>query len=150
MKFQEGLLFVGLGALALFLILTVAGDPFLTKRGGTIEKTLESDGVLMSIVSRTEYVPDDDGQVIVELRDKQYAPINASCLSSILYPNKTYFFQDELMIGSVLGTEYMNFTVPLVDGVFEYSVNCTYNAKSYVLGSSFHVSKGRLRAWIEK
>jgi hypothetical protein len=142
--------------LAVVLMISVAGILWniMPMRDGknnvTQEKIIESDEIMMGIVSKTEYTLGDAGQIIVEIRDRQYNPINASCLTSILYPNKTYFFQDEPMIDTVLGTEYMNFIVPKVDGVFEYAVNCTYNAKNYMASSSFHVTKGRLKAWIEK
>jgi hypothetical protein len=118
------------------LILTVfaifVGPRVLSKGDG---------GFTINIVSKTEYVPGMSGQIIVELRDRQYNAINASCLANILYPDKSFFIRDGQMVDTVLGTKYVNFTVPLEVGVYEYSVNCTYNNKDYLDGSSFHVSE---------
>jgi hypothetical protein len=135
-------------AFIVIILICVAGIAIIIQP--KVNGPLEVNNISLKIISKTEYTPGDAGQVIVEIRDKQYNPINASCLTDVLYPNKTYFVQNESMISTILGTEYINFTVPTLDGVFEYSVNCTYDAKNYVDGSSFHVSKGRMKAWIEK
>jgi len=113
--------------------------------GGTLAINLisvsASEDYNVNIISGTEYIPFEPGQIMVELRDRQFNPINATCKASILYPDKSYFVQDELMTSIDLGTQYYDFTIPSVHGVYEYSVNCTANNKNYIVGKSFHVSE---------
>jgi len=46
------------------------------------------------------------------------------------------------------GTYYYNFTVPDVEGVYEYTVDCFRNGKDYIIGKSFHVTNAGLVAWV--
>jgi len=132
-------------AILILMLLTL----LLTSCNSNNYVSKENESVIFKFVSGTEYFPKDDGQVIVELRDKQYNPINASCYATVLYPNKSLFINHKVMNSSVLGTFFYNFTVPKVGGVYEYSVNCTYQNKNFISGKSFHVSKRRMKSWIE-
>lgn len=135
------------------LIVVLIGVLFFSRPGSEVLENGEivKDEMVFKFVSGTEYVPTDEGQVIVELRDRQYNSINATCYVSILYPNKTLFVNHQEMADTAsVGTQYYNFTVPTVSGVFEYSANCTYLGNNYIVGQSFHVSKGRLKAWMER
>lgn len=115
------------------LIISVAGIAF--------DQHKSSDAGL-SIVSKTEYVPLDEGQVISEFRNLlTRQPINATCYASILYPNKTAFITDQNMqFQSGPGTHYINFSVPNVEGVYEYQARCEYNGINYTTSKAFHVS----------
>jgi hypothetical protein len=116
---------------------------------GEEENSLEESPIL-TIVSKTEYVPGDEGQVIASLRDKNFSNIvNASCDAVTLYPNKSVFFTQSMVLNQI-GNYFVNFTVPRLDGVYEYEVNCSWNGRDVASSSSFHVSKGRMKAWIEK
>jgi hypothetical protein len=102
----------------------------------------------MTMVSGTEYVMGDMGQIIVELRNRTFDPISdAECNTTIQYHNKTTFVQDGQMILGSIGTFYYNFTVPDVSGVYEYSVLCVRNGKKYIIGKSFHV-QDVFKAWV--
>lgn len=103
----------------------------------------------LTIVSKTEYVPGDEGQIIASLRDKNFNNINASCDAIALYPNKSIFL-GQSMISNIMENYFINFSIPRIDGVYEYKVNCSWDNRQAVASSSFHVSKGRMKAWIEK
>jgi hypothetical protein len=106
------------------------------------------DDLFIKMVSGTEYRYGDLGQVIIELRNRNYQPIVAECQASILYPDKTYYIENENMTGStVFGSQYKSFEVPSISGIYEYSVNCTYIGKEYKVGKSFHVTETRIKAW---
>jgi hypothetical protein len=94
----------------------------------------------INIISGTEYDVGNMGQLVVEIRDKNFNPINATCFFTIFYPNKNYFVSSGNASGITdVGTYFYTFQVPSVEGVYEYSVSCTKGAKTYVVGKSFHV-----------
>jgi len=102
----------------------------------------------IKMVSGTEYISNEEGQIIVRLQDSQNNPINdASCLVSLLYPDKSYFFIDTPMQRTTVpGNYYHSFLTPATNGIYEESINCTLirNNAPVVLhvSSSFHVSAG--------
>jgi len=109
---------------------------------------LLKDDLTLTMVSGTEYVMGDAGQIIVELRNRTFDPISdAECNTTIQYYNKTTFIRDGQMILGTIGTFYYNFTVPDVPGVYEYSVLCMRNGKKYIIGKSFHV-QDVFKAWV--
>ncbi len=69
---------------------------------------------------------------------------HAVCSASIYYPDKTYFLADAPMTpSSTLGNFYVEFMTPLIEGVYEYVVECTLvdqEGSPLVSPSSFHVS----------
>lgn len=131
-----------------FIVICLAFAVWVALSYGS-EKIIPEIDPVLRIVSKTEYVPGDDGQVIAELRDKSFNPINASCNAIILYPNKTIFL-DGAMLSGPIGNYYINFTAPKIYGVFEYQVNCSFIGRNAIDSSSFHITEGRMRAWIEK
>jgi hypothetical protein len=103
----------------------------------------------MTMISGTEYVGGDVGQIVVELRNRTFDAItDAQCNATILYHNKSAFVQDGQMELSSLGTYYYNFTVPNIAGVYEYNTKCVRNGNKYVVGKSFHVTEMELGAWV--
>ena len=47
---------------------------------------------LISMVSGTEYISGEEGQIIVRLHDSKNNPLtNAECVVSLLYPDKSFF-----------------------------------------------------------
>jgi len=105
----------------------------------------EGEGVL-KMVSGTEYISGEYGQVIARLADKNGNPIeNASCFATILYPDKSYFLTDFAMQASAqAGNYYGQFMTPSVNGIYEETITCFYerhgNTETLKISSSFHVS----------
>jgi hypothetical protein len=133
------------------LSIVAAGLVILSNQDKPSLDVYYGDNVSIMMVSGTEYLFGDEGQVIVDLRNKDFEPIAAVCQVSVLYPDKSYFIDHESMTDStVFGTQFKNFTIPRVEGVYEYSVNCSYNTKEYIVGKSFHVKKVGIKAWVEK
>lgn len=95
----------------------------------------------MQIVSGTEYLPGDAGQIIVEARFQNgTSALAGTCLLSVWYPDKSIAF---LMNGTTgpNGNQYGNFTVPNVTGVYEYQAVCPLS--TFINGTvskSFHVA----------
>ena len=126
----------------------VFGIIFVLALGGTLVGSYYMKGssaeqdITHGIVSRTEYVPLDDGQVISEIRFAlSFTPVPATCYASVFYPNKTVFISDWVMTPqNSTGTQYVNFTVPSVEGVYEYQSRCEYNNRNYTTSKAFHVS----------
>ena len=98
----------------------------------------------LSMVSGTEYISGEQGQVIIRLEDSKENPItNANCLVSVLYPDKSFFIVDEQMqTTSVSGNYYITFTTPEAEGVYEEHIVCSIGGKDIHVSSSFHVSAG--------
>jgi len=98
----------------------------------------------INMVSHTEYRYSEPGQIIVRIVNFQGDPISVTnCTASILYPNKTYFAQDQLMAASTIsGDHYYNFTTPVgPEGVYEYQAVCNYPpGKVATATNSFHLS----------
>ena len=104
----------------------------------------------VGMVSGTEYMFADDGQVIVEVRNAKSEPLSASCTASIWYPDKSSFIAAQAMNTSASGNYYIAFPIPYVQGVYEYQANCTVLAKSRIVSKSFHVTQPPIRAVIPK
>ncbi len=106
------------------------------------------DSTYMKMISHTEYRFGEEGQIVTRLVDYQgNAVVVQNCTASILYPNKTYFKQDELMTatGTIDGDHYYNFTTPDgPEGVYEYQATCNYlqgaNPRNSSVTNSFHLS----------
>jgi hypothetical protein len=96
------------------------------------------------MVSGTEYISGEQGQVIIRLADSKGDPIDdADCEVNILYPDKTYFLIDAgLEASSTTGNYYREFTTPAITGIYEETITCTFpgNNKVVKVSSSFHVS----------
>lgn len=100
-----------------------------------------SQEALVEITSRTEYIPGDEGQVLADVRfatTNQPAP--ATCYASIVYPNKTVAFTNQEMSTTTLGTHNYTFTVPSVEGVYEYQTRCEFSGRNVTRSKAFHVS----------
>jgi hypothetical protein len=98
----------------------------------------------ISMVSGTEYISGEEGQIIVRLHDSKNRPIsNADCVVSLLYPDKTFFIIDQEMVPtSVSGNYYISFITPQNPGVYEEHIVCDVSGKTLFVSSSFHVSTG--------
>ncbi|MDD3178116.1 MAG: hypothetical protein PHR26_01225 [Candidatus ainarchaeum sp.] len=100
------------------------------------------------MVSGTEYISGEQGQVIVRLQDnKGNAITDANCVLSLLYPDKSYFLIDIPMIPtSVPGNYYHPFITPEREGIYEEHIVCKVNQNDNILdlhiSYSFHVSTG--------
>lgn len=95
------------------------------------------------MVSGTEYISNEEGQVIIRLQDDQKPIRNADCIVSVLYPNKTFFFEDKQMKEtSIPGNYYYNFTTPSQTGVYEEIISCNIDNSKVYISSTFHVSTG--------
>lgn len=114
------------------------GQEVLSK--GTLE-----DGVYFHMVSHTEYKSGETGQIIARLVNWQGDPIDATCLATIKYPDKTAFITNQTMTeSSVAGDFYINFTTPTTEGIYEYQSVCNYtigaSPRSSSATNSFHLS----------
>ena len=99
---------------------------------------------LLSMVSGTEYISGEQGQIIIRLEDSKGNPLsNANCLVSVLYPDKSFFIVDEQMQSTtVSGNYYISFITPENEGVYEEYVVCDITGRDIYISSSFHVSAG--------
>ncbi len=102
----------------------------------------------IKMVSGTEYISGEQGQVIVRLEDTRNIPIeDADCILSLLYPDKSYFLIDVPMLPtSVPGNYYHAFTTPQTPGIYEEHIRCTVvrndTPRTLNISYSFHVSPG--------
>jgi hypothetical protein len=100
----------------------------------------------IQMVSGTEYISGEDGQLIVRLIDNIGEPISgASCRAAILYPDKTIFITGQLMTESTeAGNYYYMFIPPSTTGIYEYTLRCTFvrngRVANSIISHSFHVS----------
>jgi len=100
----------------------------------------------IAMVSGTEYISGELGQVIIRVADRDGAGIgNSRCLVSVAYPDKTFFLKDILMRPSLeRGNYYYTFITPNLTGIYEEMISCEgeQGKQSYRLSvsSSFHVS----------
>jgi hypothetical protein len=107
---------------------------------------LDTPELNLQMVSGTEYISGEQGQLIVRLTTYDGAPVtDASCQASVLYPNKSPFLTDQLMSQSTeSGNYYYVFTPPSEPGIYEYTITCVYsvNGRSATssVSHSFHVS----------
>jgi len=102
----------------------------------------------LKMVSGTEYISNEQGQIIVRLQDSKGISItDANCIVSLLYPDKSFFFVDrEMSPTTVAGNYYVSFVTPETEGIYEESVRCTVirngTPRTLQISSSFHVSTG--------
>jgi hypothetical protein len=105
----------------------------------------QSEGAI-KMVSGTEYISGEYGQVIVRVADKNGNSIEgANCTAVILYPDKSYFLLDyPMQTSSQSGNYYGQFMTPTVNGIYEETITCNYTsngrASALKISSSFHVS----------
>ena len=98
----------------------------------------------LQMVSGTEYISREQGQVIIKLQNSDKVPIDgANCTVSILYPDKSYFVVDKEMTSTTVpGNYYYSFITSKVEGVYEEHISCKLdNSEILYISSSFHVSK---------
>lgn len=113
-----------------------------------ILKSKSSPDFGIKMVSGTEYISGEQGQVIVRLEDSRNNPINdANCMLSLLYPDKSFFLIDVQMIPtSVPGNYYHSFITPQTPGIYEEHIICEVVRKDVLktlnISYSFHVSPG--------
>jgi hypothetical protein len=96
--------------------------------------------VRIDIRSNTEYYGGDSGKILALLINQQGNPVSATCQASITYPNQSFFIQNGATTQTSLGSYELTFTSPGLEGVYEYTANCTVGPKNYLQGKSFHVS----------
>ncbi len=100
----------------------------------------------IKMVSGTEYISGETGQVIARITDNYGVPISdAKCFADVLYPDKNYFLYQEAMIESTTkGNFYKKFTTPEITGIYEYTITCKLNVddeeQTVIISSSYHVS----------
>ncbi|MFH1423008.1 MAG: hypothetical protein ABIH42_09895 [Planctomycetota bacterium] len=100
----------------------------------------------IAMVSGTEYISGEYGQIIVRANDRYGNPVDyANCNATVLYPDKTYFMLDlPLSSSSIGGNYYRQFLTPPITGIYEETINCELvsNGKTttMTISSSFHVS----------
>lgn len=102
----------------------------------------------MQMISHTEYRYGESGQIIARLVDYQGNPVVVdNCTATILYPDKTYFVDSQLMTesGNISGDHYYSFTTPSgPEGVYEYQATCYYQmgaqTRNKSVTNSFHLS----------
>jgi hypothetical protein len=82
--------------------------------------------------SGTEYLPNDNASVFVRVLDANSKPINlASCNSTIYYPNKTVFLNQQSLTLLEKGIYYNDFIVPNVLGNYIVSFDCIIPANVF-------------------
>lgn len=141
---------VGLGVLAIIVILLTLGATgvmsLFANDNTVLPVTVQEDSI--AFVSGTEYSPGQEGQVAVMVVDAagNAVTLDYNCTFSVLYPNKTLFVDGNFTESTSLDTWYTNFTIPAVDGVYEYGAECIKGGKTAISGKSFHVTKKRIRA----
>jgi len=94
----------------------------------------------------TEYIPNDEGRVFLQLLDQDYQPIdNGVCLLDLYYPDRTIWFREAPMLyqeGSK-GIYYFDFIVPNITGVYMVTVECLYVMNKQIdLADSFALQYG--------
>jgi hypothetical protein len=148
---------VVVGVICLLLLFVVAMFLLLRGKSEELQKVVLNDSTEIQMVSSTEYSYGDEGMIVVTLRNSTYdSIISAICNVTILYPNRDYYVAlANMSIGNItmaaMGSYYYNFTVPYVEGVYEYQAVCYIGDRHYTVGRSFHVSgfKG-INAWTTK
>jgi|GEM_PF-942281 len=135
---KKRILFI-IGGIIIFIAIVVAVILFLSKVTATPD---------IKMVSGTEYISNEPGQIIVRLQDSRNISItDANCVVSLLYPDKSFVFVDAPMIPtSVPGNYYHPFMTPNYEGVYEEHIVCNVirnnNLQELHISSSFHVSTG--------
>lgn len=102
----------------------------------------------IKMVSGTEYISGEEGQVIVRLEDFRGNPIlDADCIVSLLFPDKSFFLTDVSMnLSTIPGNYFHTFVTPQTPGIYEKHIICTVTRDDdeFILTTSysFHVSPG--------
>lgn len=96
----------------------------------------------LSMVSGTEYISGEEGQVIARIADRNGRPISgALCNATILFPEKSFFMLErEMSQAQTSGNYFVTFTVPAITGIYEYNVDCLVGDDLITTSRSFHVS----------
>ncbi len=121
------------------IVLIIAVSFFFVFRAGGLDLDIK-------MVSGTEYISGEYGQIIVRVADRNGNPFpDANCSASVLYPDKSYFLADYSMVqSSQPGNYYVEFMTPTINGIYEELITCTYTDKGQSqllkISSSFHVS----------
>jgi len=80
----------------------------------------------------TDYAPFDDGKLQAYLSIGENPVDFAACYVSVLYPNMTYFMENQFMFPVdkpyFEGLYYKDFIVPNTTGVYPVNAHCFYNA----------------------
>lgn len=115
-----------------------------------VEEVVKTEGnPYIDFVSGTEYISGsgslDTGQVIIRVTDYKGIPLTATCNTTILNPDKTFYTYVQPMTTSAInGNYYTTFTVPSTTGIYEDYVNCSVilgnSTQQVSKSSSFHVS----------
>lgn len=143
----------GVVMIVLFL-LVLAGSMWMSDKiwspsfdPGLLNQTQEQEDALQ-FVSGTEYAPGQEGQIAALVLDVAGNAVTSdyACNYTILYPEKTVFAEGNFTSSTIVGTVWTNFTVPSVDGVYEYAAVCVKPGKKVTAGKSFHVTKKRIKA----
>lgn len=127
--------------ITLFLI-AIVGATTIYNHGNKII----NNGEQIFMVSHTEYRYNEQAQIVVRLTDFQGNPVTVdACNATILYPNKTYYLQNQAMTatGNIAGDYYYEFTTPSDnEGIYEYQATCSYasGTKTRSATNSFHLS----------
>jgi len=101
----------------------------------------DKDLLAIGMVSGTEYISGEEGQIIIRLDYDSFDDIN--CFVSILFPNKRFFVEREKMLKSAIsGNYYFSFETPKDVGIYEEYIFCSDGLDSIDTSSSFHVSTG--------
>ena len=134
---QKNILFIVLGVVIVGLVV------FLI-----FNQKVQAADPLLKMVSGTEYISGEQGQVIVRLQDsKDNAITDADCVLSLLYPDKSFFLIDVNMIPtSVPGNSYHPFITPEREGIYEEHIVCKVTRndveRELHISYAFHVSTG--------
>ena len=77
---------------------------------------------------------------------------STKCNASVWYPDKSLFIDNQMMYfssnqsGVSNGNAFIYFTIPTIEGVYEYQSTCAIDNKTLVASKSFHVTKPRIYA----
>jgi len=102
----------------------------------------------IKMVSGTEYISGEQGQVIIRLENSRHQSItDANCILSLLYPDKSFFLVDvPMQHTSIPGNYYHPFITPQTPGIYEEFISCTIVRDDVPttlhISYAFHVSPG--------
>ena len=84
-----------------------------------------SEKTYLASLKGTEYSPDDNGKVFLQLLDNGQQPIsNSTCLLNMYYPNNLVWLNGIQMAYLTEGLYYYDFIVPQTRGVYMVSAKC--------------------------
>lgn len=112
------------------------GNVGIPQRVALVEKVLEVEQLTKQPQAEllgTDYLVGDTGKLQAYLKVGENPLENAVCYASVLYPNMTYFLENELMfdVGKPFfeGLYYYDFVVPNATGVYPVNAYCFYDAE---------------------